>query len=333
VAQEVRELLASLGLRTLDEAIGRVEHLRQKATGDERADAHDLSPLLRVPDDVDAPRRFVAHVPVQRPRSELDARLLEDAFSTVWEGGETTLEYEIGNADRTIGASLGGAIGLEFGQLFPPGSVTARFTGAAGQSFGAFLAEGVTLELDGEAQDYVGKGMGGGRIVVRPPADDTGDPVLAGNTVLYGATNGQLFVAGRVGERFCVRNSGATAVVEGAGDHACEYMTGGTVVILGEFGYNLGAGMTGGQAYVHDPRHLLVTRLNRQLVDATLPDDEQADELRFLIECHRELTGSSAATRMLDDWDATLPAFWRVAPVSEVARIERVNEGVLGTAR
>ncbi len=175
--------------------------------------------------------------------------------------------------------------------------------------------------------------MGGGRIVVRAPDDDTGDPVLAGNTVLYGATNGQLFVAGRVGERFCVRNSGATAVVEGAGDHACEYMTGGTVVILGEFGYNLGAGMTGGQAYVYDPRHLLVTRLNRQLVDATLLDDEQADELAFLVECHRELTGSTVAAAMLDAWETHLPAFWRVAPVSEVARIERVNEGVLGTAR
>jgi glutamate synthase (ferredoxin) len=333
VAQEVRELLASLGLRSLDEAIGRVDLLRQRTTGEARADALDLAPLLRDPTDIDAPRRFVAHLPVQRPRSELDARLLEDAFSTVWEGGEIILDYEIGNADRTIGASLGGAIGLEFGQLFPRGSVTARFKGAAGQSFGAFLAEGIVLELEGEAQDYVGKGMGGGRVVVRPPADDTGEPVLAGNTVLYGATNGQLFVAGRVGERFCVRNSGATAVVEGAGDHACEYMTGGTVVILGGFGYNLGAGMTGGQAYVYDPRHLLVTRLNRQLVDATLLDDEQADELAFLVECHRELTGSKVAAAMLDAWETHLPAFWRVAPVSEVARIERVNEGVLGTAR
>ena len=204
------------------------------ATGDARADSLDLSPLLRRPADADAPRRLRrAPSPIQRPRSELDARLLDDAFPTVWEGGDLELEYEITNADRTVGASLGGAIGLEFGELLPPGSVTARFTGSAGQSFGAFLADGVTLELVGEAQDYVGKGMGGGRIVVRPPADDAGDPVLAGNTVLYGATGGQLFVAGRVGERFCVRNSGATAVVEGAGDHACEYMTGGTVVILG----------------------------------------------------------------------------------------------------
>ena len=333
VAQEVRELLASLGLRSLDDAIGRVECLRQRRTGDDRADSLDLEPLLRGPADPDDPRRFVAHLPVQRPRSALDARLLADAFAAVWEGGDLVLDYAITNADRTVGASLGGAIGLEFGELLPPGSVTARFSGAAGQSFGAFLADGVTLELDGEAQDYVGKGMGGGRIVVRPPADDAGDPVLAGNTVLYGATGGQLYVGGRVGERFCVRNSGAVAVVEGAGDHACEYMTGGTVVILGDFGYNLGAGMTGGQAFVYDPGHLLVTRLNGQLVEESLVDDAQAEDLRFLVECHHELTGSPRARSMLDDWERHLAAFWRVAPVSEVHRIERANEGILGPAR
>ncbi len=333
VAEEVRGHLAALGLRRLDDAIGRVECLRQRPVGDPRADAIDLTPLLVPPSDPDAPRRFVAHTPVQRPRSELDARLLEDAFQPVWSGEAATLDYEITNADRTIGASLGGAIGLEFGQALPPGTVHARFTGAAGQSFGAFLAAGVTLELVGEAQDYVAKGMGGGRVVLRPPPDDAGDPVLAGNTVLYGATGGQLFVAGRVGERFCVRNSGATAVVEGVGDHACEYMTGGSVVILGSFGYNIGAGMTGGEAFVYDPAHLLAGRLNPQLVEAGRLDDDAADRLLELIERHRELTGSTAAGGMLADWDATLRLFRRVAPVGEVARIERANEGVIGAAR
>jgi glutamate synthase (ferredoxin) len=332
IAEEVRGHLAALGLRTLDEAIGRVECLNQRRTGDDRADSLDLSPLLVVPAD-GSPRRFVARNPVQRPRSELDARLLEAAFATIWGGGETKLEYPITNADRTVGASLGGAIGLEFGQTTPPGSVFVRFLGTAGQSFGAFLAAGVHLELVGEAQDFVGKGMGGGRVVLRPPADDAGDPVLAGNTVLYGATGGQLFVAGRVGERFCVRNSGATAVVEGVGDHACEYMTGGTVVLLGSFGYNLGAGMTGGEAFVYDPGHLLAGRLNTQLVDAALLDDDEAAGLRYLVERHRELTGSAKAAALLEDWDATLRGFWRVAPVGEVARIERANEGVLGSAR
>ena len=333
VAEEVRGLLASLGFRTLDEAIGRVECLRQRITGDERADSLTLEPLLRAPEDSSVPRHFVQHLPVQRPRSEADARLLDDAFPALWEGTDVELEYEVTNADRTIGASLGGAIGLEFGSGAPPGSVSARFQGSAGQSFGAFLSNGVSLELVGEAQDYVGKGMGGGRIVVRPPADDAGDPVLAGNTLLYGATGGELFVAGRVGERFCVRNSGATAVVEGVGDHACEYMTGGSVVILGPFGYNLGAGMTGGQAFVYDPEHLLVTRLNRQLVEASLVDDAQAAALRFWVELHHGLADSSVAAAMLDEWDDAVRWFWRVAPVGEVARIERANEGVLGTAR
>jgi glutamate synthase (ferredoxin) len=332
VAEEVRRTLASLGLHSLDEAIGRVDLLHQRKTGDARADSLDLTPLLVTPPD-GGPLHFVSTVPIQQPRSSLDERLLGDAFSALWDGKEIELEYEITNADRTVGASLGGAIGLEWGEGLPRGSVTARFTGSAGQSFGAFLADGVALELIGEANDYLGKGMGGGRVTVRPPDGDAGEPVLAGNTVLYGATGGQLFVAGRVGERFMVRNSGATAIVEGTGDHACEYMTGGTCVILGPFGYNLGAGMTGGQAFVFDPDGLLAARLNPQLVEAAKLDDPQAAELRFLLERHRELTGSAHAARMLDDWDATVRCFWRVAPVDEVARIERANQNVIGAAR
>jgi glutamate synthase (ferredoxin) len=202
----------------------------------------------------------------------------------------------------------------------------------AGQSFGAFLADGVTLELTGEANDYVGKGMGGGRIVIRPPADDAGEPALAGNTLLYGATGGQLFVAGRVGERFGVRNSGAVAVVEGTGDHACEYMTGGIIVVLGPVGDNFGAGMTGGEAYVYDPEGLLSGRLNSQLVQSRRPNDAQAAELCFLVERHREHTGSVLASALLADWDATIRYFWWVAPIDEVARIERAQEGMLGAS-
>ena len=303
VAEEVRRTLASLGVRSLDEAIGRVDMLRQRETGDARADALDLSPLLETPSE-DGPRHFVATVPIQRPRSALDERLLADAYAALWGGGDVELEYEITNADRTVGASLGGAIGLEWGEGLPPGSVTARLTGSAGQSFGAFLADQLQR-----------------------------DAVLAGNTVLYGATGGQVFVAGRVGERFMVRNSGATAVVEGTGDHTCEYMTGGTCVVLGPFGYNLGAGMTGGQAFVFDPDGLLSARLNPQLVEASKLDDPQAAELRFLLEWHRELTRSPRAAAMLGDWDATLRSFWRVAPVGEVARIERANQNVIGAAR
>jgi glutamate synthase (ferredoxin) len=332
IAEEVRGLLASLGLRSLDEAIGRVELLRQRRTGDLRTDSLDLSYLLEPPTDPDGPRRFVAGVDIQRPRAELGRRLAEDAFYGLWEGQDLTLDYTITNADRTVGAEIGGTIGIEWGDGLPPGSVQARYTGVAGQSFGAFLADGVTLELTGEANDYVGKGMGGGRIIIRPPADDAGEPVLAGNTLLYGATGGQVFIAGRVGERFAVRNSGAVAVVEGTGDHCCEYMTGGTVVVLGAVGYNLGAGMTGGEAYVYDPDGLLDARLNSQLVESRRPNDAQAAELRFLVERHREYTGSVLAAALLADWEATIRYFWWVAPVDEVARIERAHEGMLGAS-
>ncbi len=333
IAEEVRQFLSALGLRTLDQAIGRVEKLRQRHTGDARSDVLDLSPLLVRPEDLDAPRRFLKAPAMLQPRSALDEQLLVEASMALYEGEELTLDYEITNADRTVGASLGGAVGLEWGMGSPPGRVTARFTGSAGQSFGAFLGNGVTLELTGEANDYVGKGMGGGRIVVRPAPGDAADPVLAGNTVLYGATSGELFVAGKVGERFMVRNSGAVAVVEGTGDHCCEYMTGGTAVVLGPVGYNLGAGMTGGEAFVHDPEGKLSVRMNSQLVESRKPDEGQMVRLRRLVEAHAEATGSTKARALLDDWAEESARFMWVAPVSEVARIERANEGDTGSNR
>ncbi len=322
VAEEVRRGLAGLGLRTLDEAIGRVECLRQARTDDPRAASMDLSPLITPPGDPDAPRRFVRPVEIQRPRSELGDRLVADALLGVWEGDDVELRYPIRNADRTVGAALGGAIALEFGQAPPMGTAVVHFDGSAGQSFGAFLTHGIEFELVGEANDYVGKAMGGGRIVIRPPGNDAGEPVLAGNTCLYGATAGELYCAGSAGERFAVRNSGATAIVEGVGDHACEYMTGGTVVVLGPVGYNLGAGMTGGRAFVWDPDGLLATRLNPALVDSARPDAELLEELRWMVERHHELTGSPRAAELLGDWDATEAAVWLVAPVDLVRRME-----------
>jgi glutamate synthase domain-containing protein 3 len=330
VAEEVRELLASLGLRSLDEAIGRVECLRQKPLGNERADAMDLAPLITPPADPDEPRRFVASVPLQRPRSTLGDQLVVDAFQLIWDGDRVDLTYPIANGDRTVGAALGGAIALEWGEVPPRGVAAVRFDGEAGQSFGAFLTHGIEFELVGEANDYVGKGMGGGRIVVRPAADDAGDPVLAGNTCLYGATGGSVFVAGAVGERFGVRNSGATAVVEGAGDHACEYMTGGTVVVLGPVGYNLGAGMTGGECYVWDPDATLTARLNTALVEAERPDAEHLEEVRWLIERHVELTGSMRGQLLLENWAFTAQQLWYVAPVDRVRRIETAQAGRVG---
>ncbi|HWH35870.1 MAG TPA: glutamate synthase large subunit [Acidimicrobiales bacterium] len=327
LAEEVRGLLASLGFRQLGEAVGRVECLRQRTTGDPRADAMDLAPLLRPPVDTGAPRHFVASDPIQKPRSSLGDRLRDDAFRRVWDGADIELAYPIVNADRAVGAALGGALALEYGERPPRGTANVCFEGSAGQSFGAFLTHGIELELVGEANDYVGKGMGGGRLVIIPAADDAGDAVLAGNTCLYGATGGDLFIAGSAGERFGVRNSGATAVVEGAGDHCCEYMTGGTVVVLGPVGYNLGAGMTGGQAFVWDPEASLIARLNPALVEAERPDAEAFEELRWLVERHHELTGSTRAAGLLKDWDRAAEHFWHVLPIDRVRRIEQGGAG------
>jgi glutamate synthase (ferredoxin) len=325
VAEHVRRELSKLGARTLDEVIGRVELLRQRTTGDPRVDSLDLSPLLERPADPDAPRHFVVRTELQDPRSELGDLLRDRAFRGVWEGQDVQLDLPITNADRAVGAALSGAIALEFGEEKPPGTLTVRFTGTAGQSFGVFLAAGIELDLTGEANDYVGKGMGGGRIVVRPPADDVSltrsqragaePPVLAGNTCLYGATGGELFVAGMVGERFAVRNSGALAVVEAAGDHCCEYMTGGTIVVLGRIGANLGAGMTGGQAFVWDPEpERVLRRVNQDLIEVLHPDQEAIDELRWLVERHAELTGSPRSADLLVHWDTAIDQLWHVLP-------------------
>ncbi len=337
VAEEVRGYLAQLGLRSLDEAVGRVDLLRQRSTGNDRADAVDLAPLLRDPaaDEPDAPRRFVERVALQDPRSDLGDQLLADAFRVVWDGDDVELRYAIRNRDRSLGAALSGALALEFGATVPRGRARVRLTGSAGQSLGAFLGNGVELDLTGEANDYVGKGMGGGRIIVRPPADDASlaygthvdhTPALVGNTCLYGATGGELFVAGSAGERFAVRNSGAVAVVEGVGDHACEYMTGGTVMVLGRMGFNFGAGMTGGQAFVWDP-HLerLIHHLNADLVEAIRPDQASLDDALLLVEIHAELTGSARATELLDHWGDTVDQLWHVVPR---ARSSRIHSGI-----
>jgi glutamate synthase (ferredoxin) len=330
VAEEVRRQLAALGLRSLDDAIGRTELLRQRPTGDARKDLINLEPLLAR--EGDGPFRFNAEPRVIGTGGELNDRIATEAAVILERDLELELEYAIGNCDRTVGARIGGDIGDHFGFGAPPGSATVRFRGMAGQSFGAYLADGINFELTGAANDYVGKGMNGGRIVIRPGAEVTGHPVLAGNTLLYGATGGRLHIAGRVGERFAVRNSGAVAVVEGTGGHPCEYMTSGTVVILGEFGRNLGAGMSGGQAFVYDPEGRLEVRMNPDLVAAEPLDGPAAATLRTLVEEHLKLTGSARAATLLGDWETTLRDFKRVHPKGNVARIEEEHEGSEETA-
>lgn len=329
VAEQIREILAALGLRTLGDAVGRTEFLRSKTFDGTRAELLDLLPLLERPG---GPAHFEEAHPIQRPRSALGDLVCDDALEQVLSGHKIDLQYEITNSDRTVGARLGGAIAREVGATEPPGSANVSFEGSAGQSFGAFLVSGISFHLIGEANDYVGKGMSGGRIAISPPAGDGGDPFLAGNTVLYGATGGELFVAGRVGERFCVRNSGATAVVEGAGDHACEYMTGGTVVILGQVGWNLGAGMTGGEAFIWDPELRLPARVNPELVNIHRPDDYFKARILELIADHAEATGSIRALSVLENWEDEQRHFWRLAPKADVARIESAHEGSVASA-
>jgi len=333
VAQEIRFILADLGLRSLEQAIGRTDLLAQRRSADGRADRVELSPLLV--DEGPEPRRFQRALPIQRPASQLGDRVCIDAIGPLRSGEHVHLDYPIESADRSVGARLGGMLAREFGTNPPPGSATIAFSGAAGQSFGAFLTDGIEFVLTGEANDYVGKAMGGGRIIVRPPANDAGDPHLLGNTVLYGATGGELFCAGKAGERFAVRNSGASAVVEGTGEHAAEYMTGGTIVILGPVGHNLGAGMTGGEVFVYDAGIRVPAMVNAELVDAHRLSGEhqllaeQGLRLRELVERHARYTGSAAARAILDDWHQAVHRFWRVAPKADVARIESQHEGTI----
>ncbi|HEY6566726.1 MAG TPA: glutamate synthase subunit alpha, partial [Actinomycetota bacterium] len=242
-----------------------------------------------------------------RERSPLGDRVLHDVWPTLQRGDAITREYRIENVDRAVGASLGGAIGKAFGAHPPHGTASLRFSGSAGQSFGAFLSRGVDFHLRGEANDHVGKGMAGGQIVIVPPADDDGDPCLAGNAVLYGATGGSLYIAGTAGERFAVRNSGAVAVVEGIGEHGCEYMTGGIVVILGPVGANLAAGMTGGELFVlTSPDSNLESFIDARSMEILRLDPEAAERYRSIVVCHAQLTGSATANAALKRWEETI---------------------------
>ncbi len=331
VAEEVRQLLASLGYRSLNEVIGHAELLTQAVTG--AAASHlDLQSLLWTPD-TGQPRRNVDPRNPLLVGADLDDRLAEEALGELADyGPPVRLRYAIANTDRTVGARLSGQLAKRYGNAGrQAGSIVVELEGTAGQSLGAFLCNGIHLHLTGQANDYVGKGLGGGEIVLRPQAKTQytwHENVILGNTALYGATGGVLYAAGRAGERFAVRNSGANAVVEGVGDHGCEYMTGGVVVILGETGRNFGAGMTGGLAYVYDPADRLPERYNPQLIALRrVQRREQEKQLRTLLRQHAQLTSSPRAKAILDDWDAEQGNFWLVLPKDAVAAIEAVNEG------
>jgi glutamate synthase domain-containing protein 3 len=320
VAEEARRIMARLGVRNFLELIGRTELLQtEDAVEHWKAQGIDLSALLSVPENVEpGTLRYCTRRPDPVLYDSIDVDLLQLCRPAIEQGTPVRLVRRIENKNRAVGGLLSGEIARVHGeQGLPEGSVEVCLSGSAGQSFGAWLARGVELVLDGDANDYCGKGLSGGTIVVRPPADSTfaaEHNVIVGNTVLYGATSGRAFFRGLAGERFAVRNSGAITVVEGVGDHGCEYMTGGRVVVLGPTGLNFAAGMSGGIAYVHDADGGFRSRCNTELVgfDAISPDE--SEELRGWVEEHRERTGSRVAARLLDDWHATLNAMVKVMP-------------------
>jgi glutamate synthase (NADPH) large chain len=319
VAEEAREIMARLGVRRYADLIGNVDLLRlDPAIEHPKARYLDLSAVLARPvAPPDRPRRKVRE-PDPVLDDALDHRIVADAEPALARGEAQQLAYPVRNRNRSVGALLSSHIARAKGPAgLPPGTLQVALTGSAGQSFGAWLAAGVELTLFGEANDYVGKGLSGGVIAVRPSEHArfvASANVIVGNTVLYGATSGRAFFAGMAGERFAVRNSGASAVVEGVGDHGCEYMTGGTVVVLGATGHNFAAGMSGGVAYVFDPASNLAGLCNFELVELEPLEEPDRAQLRLLVAEHAERTGSVLAQRLLADWPNALGQFIKVMP-------------------
>ncbi|GGX38862.1 glutamate synthase [Tateyamaria omphalii] len=326
-AQEVRELLAEIGARSLDEVIGRADLLAQVSRGSAHLDDLDLNPMLISVDGA-------ADIVYDRDRERnavpdtLDAQIVRDAARFLEDGEKMQLQYAVQNTHRTVGTRTSSHIVRKFGMrnTLQPDHLTVKLTGSAGQSLGAFAAPGLKLEVSGDANDYVGKGLSGGTIVVRPPMASpivAADNTIIGNTVLYGATDGYLFAAGRAGERFAVRNSGAKVVIEGCGSNGCEYMTGGIAVILGEIGANFGAGMTGGMAYLYDPEGKSQALMNMEtLVTCPVTVDHWKAQLEALLERHLEETGSAKAATLLQHWDVEQHNFLQICPKEMLGKLE-----------
>jgi glutamate synthase (NADPH/NADH) large chain len=326
MAEEVREILASLGARSLDEIIGRTDLLAQVSRGAAHLDDLDLNPILAKADSGDDAAFCTVKGRNEVPET-LDAQIIEDAVALFEDGEKMQLQYTIRNTHRAIGTKLSSKITRRFGMAgLKPNHVTVRLRGSAGQSLGAFAVQGLKLEVFGDANDYVGKGLSGGTIVVRPMTASqltTNQNTIIGNTVLYGATAGKLFAAGQAGERFCVRNSDAIAVVEGCGSNGCEYMTGGIAVILGSVGDNFAAGMTGGMAFVYDPEETLPERVNPDSVIIQRVETEHWERvLSDLIAEHKTETQSRFAERLLIDWRLERDKFWQIVPKEMLDRLE-----------
>ena len=316
LAQEVREYLAEMGFKTLNDIVGRVDLIETKdSVIDFRRLLNKEDGILHFTGDEKKPS-----VPLGMQNTILDQQMIAAAKQAIEHQEEVNLDYAIKNTNRAVGTMLSGMVAMKYGQAgLPDDTINVKFKGSAGQSFGAFLAHGISFKLEGETNDYFAKGLSGGRISILPPMRSSfkaEENIIAGNTGLYGATSGELYINGKVGERFGVRNSGAIAVIEGAGDHCCEYMTGGRVVVLGETGRNFAAGMSGGVAYVYDRKHTFDYFCNMDMVELSLVEDNVSrKELLELIRQHYLHTGSALAGRMLDDWQRYVEDFIQVVPI------------------
>jgi glutamate synthase domain-containing protein 3 len=331
VAEEVRELMATLGFRTIREMVGHVERLRLRRDINHwkasRLDFSDVLAPAEVRPGVDVCQTIAQDHGLDKA---LDIELLKLCAPALEHRQQVLVELPIKNVHRTVGAMLAGEVARRFGRDgLPENTIQLSFRGSAGQSFGAFITRGMSLSLEGDANDYVGKGMAGGTLAVRPPRGvtfRTDENILIGNTVMYGATSGKAFFNGRAGERFCVRNSGATAVVEGVGDHGCEYMTGGRVVVIGRTGRNFAAGMSGGFAYVLDEDGRFHKRLNHGMVELETPNAEDSALIWELLEEHVARTGSVKAKELLADRERTLSRMIKVVPIEYRRVLEKLKK-------
>jgi glutamate synthase domain-containing protein 2/glutamate synthase domain-containing protein 1/glutamate synthase domain-containing protein 3 len=321
IAEEVREFMAQMGFRKFEDMVGRSDMLEfdEEVRKHWKAKYLDLSAILHRPDKPGAAIHNIQKQDHGLEQSLDNLELIPKAQPAIQSLKKVYAELPIKNTNRTVGATLSGEVAKKYGSVgLPEDTITFKFNGSAGQSFGCFAARGITLLLEGDANDYVGKGLSGGRVAVYPPRTSTFESdqnIIAGNVIGYGATEGEIFIRGVVGERFCVRNSGASAVVEGCGDHGCEYMTGGRVVVIGQTGRNFAAGMSGGIAYVYDPNSTFASLCNRDMVSLESPDKpDDVTTLRRLLENHYKLTGSPRAKQLLDDWGNALKRFVKVMP-------------------
>jgi len=337
LAEEVRQIMSQLGFTRLQDMIGQTQYLdSEQAVAHWKSKGLDLSGILqKAPIIYEGTEIYCTQSQDHGLDAALDNTLIALAQPALETGAKVQIEHEILNINRVVGTMLSHEVAkATLGDMLPDDTISIRLHGSAGQSVGAFLAKGITIEIEGDANDFVGKGLSGGKLVIYPPKEATfaaEDNILLGNVVLYGATSGEAYFRGIAAERFCVRNSGATAVVEGVGDHGCEYMTGGTVVILGKTGRNFGAGMSGGVAYVLDTQGDFHRQCNLETFELERLSPADEDDVRILIEKHQRLTGSTVAARLLKDWGSEKQSLIKVMP-RDYKRVLEAQRALLKTS-